>query len=74
MNKSYWIAWAKAAGLRAVKTWAQTFIATVGTSMVLTEVNWVFVISASVMAAILSIATSLTGLPEVTVPEYKDVE
>lgn len=74
MNKSYWIAWAKAAGLRAVKTWAQTFIATVGTSMVLTEVNWVFVISASVMAAILSIATSLTGLPEVTVPEYKDGE
>ena len=74
MNKDYWIAWAKAAGLRAVKTWAQTFIATVGTSMVLTEVNWVFVVSASVMAAILSIATSLTGLPEVTVPEYKDGE
>lgn len=56
--------WLKAAGIRAVKTVAQTFVATVGTHVVLTEINWQVVISASVLAGMLSMATSLAGLPE----------
>lgn len=63
-NKEYWISLAKAAGIRAIKTVAQTFVATIGTSSVLQDVNWVLVISASVLAGILSIATSIAGLPE----------
>lgn len=62
MNKQ----WLKAAGVRAIKTVAQTFVATVGTSMVMAEVNWQVVISASVLAGVLSLATSVAGLPEVT--------
>ena len=65
MNKEYWIKWSKAAGIRAVKTVAQTFVATIGTSAVLSAVDWKMVISASVLAGILSIATSVAGLPEV---------
>lgn len=57
--------WIKAAGVRAVKTMAQTFIATVGSAAVLSAVNWQVVISATVLAGILSVATSLAGLPEV---------
>lgn len=61
MNKE----WVKAAGVRAIKTVAQTAIATIGTSMVVSEVNWVMVLSASVLAGALSILTSVAGLPEV---------
>lgn len=57
--------WWKAAGIRAVKTIAQTAIATIGTSAVMSEVNWVMVLSASVLSGILSILTSIAGLPEV---------
>lgn len=57
--------WLKAAGVRAVKTVAQTAVATIGTSAVLSEVNWKIVLSASVLAGILSLLTSLAGLPEV---------
>lgn len=57
--------WLKAAGIRAIKTIAQTAIATIGTSAVLSEVNWKIVLSASVLAGILSLLTSLAGLPEV---------
>lgn len=57
--------WFKAAGIRALRTIAQTAIATIGTSAVLAEVNWVAVASASVLAGILSMLTSLAGLPEV---------
>lgn len=57
--------WVKAAGIRAVKTVAQTFVATIGTSAVLSAVDWKMVISASVLAGILSVATSVAGLPEV---------
>ena len=57
--------WIKAAGIRAIKTVAQAAIATIGTSAVLSEVDWVMVVSASVLAGILSLLTSLAGLPEV---------
>lgn len=57
--------WAKAATVRAIKTMAQTAAATIGTSMALEEVNWLLVISASILSGILSILTSLAGLPEV---------
>ena len=56
--------WFRAAGRRAVKTVAQTFIATVGTAAVMGEVNWPMVASASVLEGILSMATSIAGLPE----------
>ncbi len=57
--------WWKAAGVRAVKTVAQTAVATIGTAAVLGEVNWLTVLSASVLAGILSLLTSVAGLPEV---------
>ena len=57
--------WLKKAGVRAVKTMAQTFVATVGTATVMGAVNWKMVLSASVLAGVLSIATSIAGLPEV---------
>ena len=57
--------WIKAAAIRAIKTLAQTAIATIGTSMAIEEVNWAFVVSASALAAFLSILTSVAGLPEV---------
>lgn len=61
MSKKWW----KAAGIRAIKTVAQTAVATIGTTAVISEVNWVMVGSASVLAGILSLLTSLAGLPEV---------
>ena len=57
--------WLKAAGIRAIKTIAQTAIATIGTSAILSEVNWAVVGSAAVLAGILSLLTSVAGLPEV---------
>ena len=61
MNKT----WLKAAGVRAVKTVAQTAVATIGTAAVMGEVNWTVVASASVLAGALSLLTSVAGLPEV---------
>ena len=60
-----WKKWAKAAGIRAIKTVAQTAAATIATAAVMSEVNWVMVGSASLLAGILSLLTSVAGLPEV---------
>ena len=62
--------WFKAAGVRAIKTIAQTAVATVGTSAFIGEVNWIAVVSASMLAGLLSLLTSVAGLPEV--PDEKD--
>ena len=59
-----WKNWIKAAGIRALKTVAQTAVATIGTCAVLSEVNWITVGSAAVLAGILSLLTSMAGLPE----------
>jgi hypothetical protein len=60
-----WKTWLKAASVRALKTLAQTAVATVGTAAVLSEVNWLTVLSASVLSGVLSLLTSVGGLPEV---------
>ena len=64
MSKQKFIKWIKAAGVRAVKTVAQTFVATIGTAAVISDVDWGFVVSASALAGVLSLATSVAGLPE----------
>lgn len=68
-NKEYWIEWAKRAGVRAIKTVAQTAVATIGTAAVIGDVNWVMVASASALAGVLSLLTSVAGLPEVSANE-----
>ena len=64
-NTTYWKNWIAAAGMRAVKTVAQTAIATIGTAALLGDVNWIAVLSAAALAGVLSLLTSVAGLPEV---------
>lgn len=64
-NKEYWMNWIKAASVRAVKTVAQTAVATIGTAAVMGDVNWLMVGSAALLAGVLSLLTSVAGLPEV---------
>lgn len=64
-NTTYWKNWIAAAGMRAIKTVAQTAIATIGTAALLGDVNWIAVASAAALAGVLSLLTSVAGLPEV---------
>lgn len=66
-NMTYWKNWIKAAAVRAVKTVAQTAVASIGTAAAMGEVNWAFVGSAAALAGFLSLLTSVAGLPEVSV-------
>lgn len=66
MKKIFTLEWFKAAGFRALKTIAQTAVATIGTSLAINEVNWIAVLSTSALAGILSLLTSIAGLPELT--------
>lgn len=63
--------WLRCAGMRAIKTVAQTVIASIGTAVVLSDVDWKYILSASILAGILSLLTSVAGLPEV---EFKEEE
>ena len=65
MNKYNLKLWAKAAAVRAIKTMAQTAVGLIGTSLIIADVSWAVVLSASVLAGVTSILTSVAGLPEV---------
>lgn len=66
MKKSYWKEWLKAAGIRAVKTMAQTAVAMLPVAATITEVDWLAVLGTAALAGVTSLVTSLAGLPEVT--------
>ena len=71
MKKKTVYTWWEAAGIRAVKTIAQTAVGMIGTALLLTDVNWIHVVSASLLAGLLSLLTSVAGLPEVEEEEGK---
>ena len=65
MDKEYWIKWIKAAGIRAIKTVAQTAVGMITVGAAISEINWVYVASVSAVAGVASLLTSLAGIPEV---------
>lgn len=67
-----WKKWIKAAAIRAVKTIAQAAVASIGAAVVISEVDWKYIVSASLLAGILSLLTSLAGLPEVDMEENNE--
>lgn len=72
--KNRWLVWLKAAGIRALKTWAQTFAASIpATAVLLSDVNWACAFSAACLAALFSLLTSLYGIPEADVPLWDGV-
>ncbi len=72
--KNYWIDWLKAACIRAIKTVAQSAVAAIGTSALMGDVNWMAVGSTALLAGILSLLTSVAGIPEVDKAEYEAEE
>lgn len=72
--KRNWKAWAKAAIVRSLKTVAQSAVAMIGTAVVMAEVDWKMVVSAALLAGVISILTSIAGLPEVTTEETIESE
>ena len=72
VNKGNYKEWIKAAGVRAIKTVAQSAVATIGTVMAMGDVNWNYVISASILAGILSLLTSVAGIPEINIIKSED--
>ena len=66
MNKEYWIKWGKAAGIRTIRTMAETFGAMVSAAVVISDVDWKYVASATALSGIVTIALCIKGLPEVT--------
>ena len=72
-NKEYWLQWAKAAGIRSVKTVAETAVSLIGANAVnIVSLDWANILGVCATAGIVSLLVSLKGLPEVTVPEYTD--
>lgn len=69
MNKEYLKKWLKAAGVRTVKTMAETFVAMVSTAVIISDVNWQYVASATLLSGIITVATCVKGLPEVSMEE-----
>lgn len=65
MDKAYWIKWIKAAGIRAIKTVAQTAVGMITVGAAVSEINWMYVASVSAVAGVASLLTSLAGIPEV---------
>lgn len=72
--KRDWKAWAKAAIVRSLKTVAQSAVAMIGTAVVMAEVDWKMVVSAALLAGVISILTSVAGLPEVSTEETTESE
>ena len=71
-NKEYWLIWAKAAGVRAAKTMAQTAMSLISVGAVMSDIDWLTVASASVVAGIYSLLSNIAGLPEVENIEFAD--
>ena len=65
-SKEWWMQWVYCAGVRSIKTVAQTAVGVIGASVIISDVNWTVVVSASLLAGITSLLTSVAGLPEIT--------